>query len=222
MKNGVGWLVTGALLCLSVVPAAAQTAQGRAFGTTLDLLGSTLVDASDTQTRTAPNVANSPNPNGFAGVAAGAQVPVRPIAEVITGPSITRGCAVPGGCPELFNSPTAGFTPLNGNLSNETFVHSVAGDATASVLIGANGAPNLLDAVSNGANVTVRCNNDAIGSTPTPQVSHVSEVDALVINGSPITIPGAASTMTTSILGTGLPLVVINEFDCSTTTTSAS
>jgi len=211
--------LAGLILGGATWAAAQNTAQGRAFGTTLDLLGQTLVDQSDTQLQSAPKPSNSPNPSTFDVTAAGATVPLSPIAEVITGPSTTRGCSTPGGCPSLFANP--GPTPLSQSLANEVFVNSIAGDATASVLIdAAPGGANVLDAVSSGSEVTVRCNNDTLG-TIVPQFSGESHVDALVIAGNPVPIPGELMPNTT-ILAAQFPLLVLNEQTCTTTPGSAT
>jgi len=136
-------------------------------------------------------------------------------------PSTTRGCSTPSGCPTLFSTP--GPTPLPDDLSNEVFVKSDAADATASVLIGmAPGGANLLDAVTSGATVTARCNNDTLG-TVSPEFSASSRVDALVIAGNVIPIPGALGK-NTFILASQFPLLTLNEQkleDCNISSNSA-
>ena len=211
MRKAVVSLVAALLLGGAGSAAAQNTAEGRAFGATLDLLGETIIDQSDTGTRTAPNPANTPNPATINVTASGATIPAAPLAEVITGPSTTRGCSTPNGCPTLFSTP--GPTPLSGNLSNEVFVQSDAGEATASVLIDvAPGGENLLDAVTSGSSVTVRCNNDQLG-TVVPQFSATSRVDALVIAGNVVPIPGELQP-NTSILAAQFPLLTLNEQMC--------
>src|ERR1051325_5605587 len=125
-----------ALLVCGGTTANGPTANGRANGTTLDLLGTNIVTQGDTGPKNAPNPANTPNPNGFDGNAGPATLPASPLAEGLTGPSRTRGCAVPSACPELFPTP-GGIDPLDPSLSNETFVRTTAGDATVAVLPGA-------------------------------------------------------------------------------------
>lgn len=89
------WVVVGTLLGLavaSVTPVEAQTtASGSAFGTILRLLDTTnLVDQSNTGTVTAPNASGTPS---YDKTAAGATVPLAPVAEVVTRPSRLRGGA---------------------------------------------------------------------------------------------------------------------------------
>ena len=219
MRKAVIAVSVSALLVGGANFAAAQTsAQGRAFGTRLDLLGSNIVDQSDTQLRTAPNASNTPTIDA---TAAGATIDIAPIAQVITGPSTVRGCSTAGGCPNLFSTP--GPTPLAANLDNEVFVESDAGDATASVLVGQGpGSVNVLDAVSSGATATARCNNDALG-TAKAEFDATSHVDALVIAGTRIPLPGEQPPNTT-IVAAQLPLLILNEQrpeDCFLTATSA-
>ena len=207
----------GLLLCGATVASAQNTAQGRATGTTLDISGTNVITQSDTGTHNAPNPANTPNPNAFDVTAAGATVPGAPLIEAVTGPSRTRGCSSTSGCPELFATPSA-TDPLDPSLSNETFVHSRAGDATVSLLPGAApGSADVLDGVSSGSNVTVRC-NDATGMA---EAQGDSTVDALVIGGTPVPIPGSPPPNTT-IGSAQATLIVLNEQNCSVTTTSAT
>src|SRR5882724_531554 len=144
---------TVGLVVLSISPVQAQTtASGKAFGTILELLGVTLDDQSDTGTVTAPNASNTPNTNAYDKTAAGATIPLSPIAEVVTGPSRVRGCVDAAGCPNLFPTPapTGALSPALA--AGKKFARSEAGNATASVLINAApGGANLLDVVSSGS-----------------------------------------------------------------------
>src|ERR1051325_2033401 len=92
------------LAALTRQPVHAQTtASGSALRTILRLLdAANLVDQSNTGTVSAPDPSNTPNPNSYDKTAAGATVPLAPLAEVVTGPSRVRGCAAAGGCPDLF------------------------------------------------------------------------------------------------------------------------
>ena len=206
------WFVVSLGLLLSVFalrsPAQAQdTAQGRAFGTILDLLGTTLDDQSDTGVQSAPNPTGTPGPNSFDKTKSGATVNIDPLAEVVTGPSRTRGCSNSSGCPELFSTP--GPTPLNSTLQTKQFAFSEAGNATASALIGQ--APknqNVLDVVSSGSSALVACSPNA-----EPTVTAASHVDALVIAGNVVPIPGVQPPNTT-IVSSQLPLIVLNEQFC--------
>src|ERR1044071_4970118 len=209
--------LAGLLLCGATVASAQNTAQGRAFGMTFDVGGTNVITQSDTGTRNAPNPANTPNPNGFDVTAAGATVPGAPLIEAVTGPSRTRGCASPSACPELFATPSA-TDPLDPSLSNELFVHSRAGDATVALLPGAApGSADVLNGVTSGSKVTVRCNDE----TGMAETQGDSEVDALVIGGTPVPIPGAVPPNTT-VGSSQASLIVLNEQDCSITATSAT
>jgi uncharacterized repeat protein (TIGR01451 family) len=205
------------VLCAATVANAQNTAQGRATGMTLDIGGTSVITQSDTGTHNAPNPANTPNSNGFDATAAGSTVPAAPLIEAVTGPSRTRGCASPSGCPELFATPSA-VDPLDPSLSNEVFVHSRAGDATVALLPGAApGGTDVLNGVSSGSNVTVRCNDQ----TGLAEAQGDSEVNALVVGGNPVPIPGSVPPNTT-IGSSQASLIVLNEQSCSTTTTSAT
>jgi len=199
------------LAALTSQPVHAQTtASGSAFGTILRLLdAANLVDQSNTGTVSAPDPSNTPNPNSYDKTAAGATVPLAPLAEVVTGPSRVRGCAAAGGCPDLFPTPApAGALPA-ALADSKQFAISEAGNATASVLIDqVPVSQNLLDVVSNGATAAVACNG--AGSVSTSASSHV---DLLVIAGTPVPIPGVVNPNTT-ILAPQLPLLVLNEQAC--------
>jgi uncharacterized repeat protein (TIGR01451 family) len=186
---------------------AQDTARGQAFGTTLELLGTNIVDQSDTGVKTAPNAANTPNPNAFDGNAAGAQLPAAPLAEVVTGPSRTRGCSSSTGCPNLFPTPAPGDA-LDPTLANKQFVFSEAGNATASVLIGQAMGQNVVDVVSNGSTALVACAPNAA-----PTATADSHVDALVVAGNVVPVPGTQPPNTT-IVAPQLPLIVLNEQFC--------
>jgi uncharacterized repeat protein (TIGR01451 family) len=208
------------LFCGAASVGAQDTASGRAIGSTLETGGTTVVTQSDTGPQTAPNPTNTPNANGFDKTVPGSFVPLAPLANVVTGPSTTRGCAVPNGCPELFSTP--GPTPLAATLSDEVFAQSDAGSATAAVLpSAAPGGADVLDTVSSGSTVTVRCNNDTPGQV-TPQFTANSEVNALVIGGMPVPVPGQVGP-NTQLVSSQASLLVLNEqTDCGTTATSAS
>jgi uncharacterized repeat protein (TIGR01451 family) len=204
--------LAGLLLCGATVAGAQNTAQGRAFGTTLDIGGTNAITQGDTGLKNAPNPSNTPSPNAFDGNAAGATVPAAPLIEAITGPSRTRGCSSGTGCPELFPTP-AGSDPLDPTLSDEVFTHSTGGDATVSLLPAAiPGGTDVLNAVTSGASATVSCSSLPVGS---------SHVDALVIGGTAVPVPGDQPPNTT-ILAPQLPLVVLNEQSCSRTATTAT
>lgn len=186
------------LLSIGGVAEAQTSASGRAFGTTVDLLGGNLVDQSDTQEATAPSASNAPNPSAFDRTAAGATIPASPIAEVVTGPSRTRGCVDAGGCANL-----------GGSVPQGQFVLSEAGNATASVLPGAApGGVNLLDAVSNGSTAQVSC--DPAGGVA---VAGNSGIDLLVVAGNKVPLPGTVPPNTTIVVPQ-LPLLVVNEQAC--------
>ena len=210
MRKAISRAVAAALLCGAVAARAqSNTATGRGFSTSLDVGGSpAFPPVSDTGTHTADdNPATTTTPTEFSATASGALIPAAPLANVVTGPSTTRGCAVPSGCPDLFTTP--GPTPLPSTLSNEVFASTHGGSSTAVVLPGAApGGVDVLDVVSSGADVTVRCNNDTLGVV-TPEVTANSEVDALVIGGNVVPVPGSVGPNTEIV--TGLPLVVLNE-----------
>jgi len=206
-----GRLVALALLILALsfadVARAQDTARGRAFGTTLDLLGTNLVTQGDTGAKNAPNPANTPNPNAFDGNAGPATLPAAPLAEVVTGPSRTRGCSNSSGCPDLFPTPApAGALPAS--LADKQFVFSEGGNATASVLIGAAQGKNVVDVVSDGSTALVACSPNGA-----PTITADSHVDALVIAGNVVPIPGTQPPNTT-IVAPQLPLIVLNEQFC--------
>jgi uncharacterized repeat protein (TIGR01451 family) len=204
----VGLALSLTLLARLDVAHAQDSARGQAFGTTLDFAGSNVIDQSDTGAHTAPNPANTPNPNAFDATAAGSTVPAAPLADVVTGPSRTRGCASSSGCPNLFPTP-APTDALSATLLNKQFVFSEGGNSTTSVLIGA--APqgkNVLDVVSNGAAALVACAPNAA-----PTVTADSHVDALVIGGNPVPIPGTQPPNTT-ITSSQTQLLVLNEQFC--------
>jgi len=209
---GVAGVVVGTVLGTASL-ANAQNAQGRAFGTTLTLGGSSVIDQSDTGVQTAPN--GSVNPDCINGSAAGATVPAPPLIDVITGPSRTRGSINPGDCNVLFSPP--GADPLDPTLKGKFFVHSKAGNSTTAFLVGqAPGPADVLDAVSSGSTAHVDCD-------PNTGVRHVvgdSQVDALVIGGTPVPIPGPVAPNTT-IVTSPTQLIVLNEQSpgCATTST---
>ncbi len=183
----------------------AQTASGRAFGTTLDLLNSNLVDQSDVS-RSAPSASNGSDPNKYDGTAAGSTFNLNPIAHIISGPSRVRGCSSSSGCPGLSVPPGLG----------PHFAYSEGGNATAGVLLNlATGGANLLDAVSNGSTAAVSCNG-----TGADTFAATSEIDALVIAGRKITIPGTVNPNTTIVVPE-LPLLVLNEQACPDVTAPA-
>jgi len=187
--------LAGVLLCGATVASAQDTAQGRGFGTTLDIGGTNAVTQGDTGLKNAPNPSNTPSPNAFDGSAGPATLPAAPLIEAITGPSRTRGCSSGTGCPELFPTP-AGSDPLDPTLSDEVFTHSTGGDATVSLLPAAiPGGTDVLNAVTSGASATVSCSSPPVGS---------SHVDALLI--------GARSMHNTPLLRaagrSGLPVIL--------------
>src|ERR1051326_2479718 len=125
-------------------------ARGQAFGTRLDLGGTNAIDQSDTGVQTAPNAAKTPAPtpspgcakststsaDSFDVCAGGAQIPAAPLAEVVTGPSRTRGCSHISGCPDLFPPAAPALTPtpigpLSATLQGKQFVFSEGGNSTA-------------------------------------------------------------------------------------------
>ena len=231
-------VLIAALLSIGGVAEAQTSASGRGFGATLDLLGTNLIDQSDTGTATAPSASNTPNPSAFDKKADEATVSLAPIAEVITGPSRTRGCVAAGGCPNLFPTPAPSSGALDTSLAAQQFVKSDGGTAVASVLLngaaGTGGLPggtdllsglgssgsggllggsstsgtSLLDAVSNGSTAQVSCNADGSISTTAD-----SGIDALTLNGSNVALPLNLSPNTT-ILTSSLPRLVLNEQVC--------
>ena len=214
MRSQVAATVVVLLTCGLVGRAAAQaTAHGNGFGATLSIGGSTIIDASDTGTGSAPHL--PPNQNNFDKTASGAQIPVPPLIEVITGESRTRGCVNPAGCPAVFPPVAPADSGAPTGLNNELFVRSRGGDAVAAVLVGqAPGGVDVLQAATSGSDVTIRCNND--GATLKREISggHPnSEVDLLVIAGTPIPLNKSPNT---TVIVPGLPLVVMNEQDCHT------
>lgn len=209
MRKEIAGFAVMALLLAGANWAAAQTVQGRAFGSDLDLAGTPLLTSSDTGIHTAPSASNTPNPSTMNATAAEAVVPLDPIAEVDTGPSQTRGCSTPNACATLFSTP--GLTALDPSLADEVFVRSEASNATASVLIDQPTAgTNVLDVVTSGSQVTVRCDNG------TRTVSADGQVEALVINGMPLNIPGHQEP-NTEFLVPGFPLIRLNEQQCTPT-----
>src|SRR5438874_5285836 len=110
-------LTSASIFFSGSVWAQTDTSAGQAFSTSLNLAGTPLITQSDTGPQNAPNPLNTPNPDGYGVTAPGAFIPLSPLAEVVTGPSTTRGCVVPNGCPELFATP--GPTPLDPSLGNE-------------------------------------------------------------------------------------------------------
>jgi uncharacterized repeat protein (TIGR01451 family) len=206
-----GRLVGLALLLLAFAfsdPARGQdTARGRAFGTTLDVGGTNVITQGDTGTKTAPNPANTPNPNAFDATASAATVPAAPLAEVVTGPSRTRGCSNSSGCPNLFPTP-APTGALPASLANKQFVLSEGGSSTTSLLIGQAMGHNVFDIVSDGSAALVACAPNA-----TPTVTANSHVDALVIAGNVVPIPGTQPPNTT-IGSPQAQLIVLNEQFC--------
>lgn len=178
------WIPLGlfvAVLAGVPCPASAQlTATGRATGFTLDLLGTNLVTTSDTGTGSA--VA----PGSFSRNAEEATVPLSPIAEVSTGPSSTTGAATVEG---------AG-----------SFVDSLAGNATARVLINGAGDEDVLQIVSDGARARLECTANDL------EIIATSRVDALVVGGTPVEIPGEVDPNTV-ILSNELAIVTLNAQD---------
>ncbi|MGH7898377.1 MAG: hypothetical protein ACREQQ_10520, partial [Candidatus Binatia bacterium] len=129
---------------------------------------------------------------------------------VITGPSRTRGCVNPGSAACSAASFTGGTDPLSPTLQGKFFVHSRAGNATAAVLVGqAPGPSDVLDIVSSGSFADVVC--DPVTEQLT--VAGNGEVNALVIAGNVVPIPGPVNPNTT-IAAPQLPLLVLNEQFC--------
>ena len=186
---------------------AQDTASGQAFGTTLDFAGTNIVNQSNTGVHTAPNPANTPNPDAFDATAAGSTVPAAPLADVVTGPSRTRGCSSSSGCANLFPTPAPGDA-LAPSLASKEFVFSEGGNSTTSVLIGQAQGNNVLDVVSDGAAALVACAPNAA-----PTVTATSHVNALVIAGNPVPIPGNQPP-NTSITSSQTQLLILNEQFC--------
>lgn len=178
-----------ALLFLVAGPRAQAevTATGRAVGATVKVLGTSLVDASDTQPQTA---SSTKPPSSFDADASGAHISLAPIVNVVVGPSTTAGSAA----------------------ATSATVTSNAGDAVAAVLPGKGGTADVLDVVTSGAT-----SKAALDCTSSPRLtqSGSSELNALVISGSPVPIHPRSDPNTT-VLVPGLPIVIINEQICST------
>jgi len=209
MRTAISLTVAAAFFCGAVAARAqSNTATGRAFSTSLDVGGTNAFTQSDTGIKNADdNPATTTTPTEFNATAPGALVPADPLANVVTGPSTTRGCAVPSGCPDLFTTP--GPTPLPSTLGNEVFANSHGGSSTAVVFPGAApGGVDVLDAVSSSADVTVRCNNDTLGQV-TPDVTAGSEVNALVIGGNVVPVPGSVGPNTEIVSGGAV--IILNE-----------
>jgi uncharacterized repeat protein (TIGR01451 family) len=155
-----------AVVALPVTASAQVTAEGRAFGATVDLLGTNLVTTSDTGTRSATA------PGSFNRTANEAEVPLAPLAEVSSGPSSTSGTATVDG--------------------DGTVVNSLGGNATARVLVGqASPGVDVLDVVSDGSQARLECD-----TTTGLSVTATSHVNLLEIAGTPVEIPGEAAPNT--------------------------
>ena len=182
MRSTRWGMVVCAVLGLPVVVwAQPVTVTGRAFGASVDLLGTNIVTTSDTGTGSA--VA----PGSFNETASEAEVPLAPLAEVSSGPSSTAG---------------NGGDALSGDGAS---VNSLAGNATARVLINsAPGGEDVLEVVSDGAIASLDCDT----SFGTRAVA-TSRVDLLTIAGTPIEIPGEAAP-NTFILAEDLAVITLN------------
>jgi hypothetical protein len=184
--------VVGLLILTSARVEAQTSASGRAYGTSLDLGTTPLIDppASDTGTQTAP-----PDFDETASTVVIDQLD--PVADVVAGPSRTRSCTNESGCP---GAPT--------NATGRQYVLSEAHTDSVEVLVGQASGKDVLDVDDANSTAEVFC--PASGGLSTVGTAHI---DLLVIGGNPVPVPGDLNPNTT-ILAPQFPLLVLNEQAC--------